>query len=327
MTYLTPPPPRTQGGVRRRGEARLAPTTCIAVLLAWLMLASTAFAQPNTPPISEAEYWRRMERSEMLLERSLVENAREGARAELAAIWDDVDFVQVGDQVVRVNMDWLENPPNYTETIQQRLQQVRALRAYHEQMTGEGSPPSQETLDEVLQDPRFQYATPTPFPTPESEPTSPRLNLNPNISPEVAQLFLVLGVMAVVVVVLLYFARSLNVQRAVVEKPSEEDDPSTSQDASQRAGESEASRDYRSAIRYLYLACLLLLDEKGLIRYDRTLTNREHLRMVADRQQLVELLRPVVSTFDDVWYGFIPVDEGMYQQFIQNVERLQRLAA
>jgi hypothetical protein len=297
---------------------------CIAIVLAWLLLAGGVFAQ-STEPISEAEYWQRMERSEVLLERLLNEQLREGARAELAATWNDVDYVQVGDQVMQVEMDWLESPPNTDVVVEQRLNQVRALLDYHAHMTGEANPPSQETLSEVLQDPRFQYPTPTPYPTRQSGPERPNPNVGFSMSPEVAQLLLVMGVGAVVLVVLMYFARSLNVQRAVVEVPTDEDDPTTSQDASQRAGESEVSRDYRSAIRYLYLACLLLLDERGLIRYDRTLTNREHLRMIHDKPQLVELLRPVVSTFDDVWYGFMPVDENMYQQFTQNVERLRRL--
>lgn len=284
---------------------------CLAVALFCLMLASPLIAQP----ISEAEFWGRMEQSE-----SLLVTGGESARAALNELWRDVDSVQIGDQTVQVDMNWLASTS--AERQAERLRQVRAMLDYHRRTTGEANPPSQQTLDEVLQDPRFHYPTPTPLPenAPESSPSF-------SIPPELAQVLLVIGLTAAVAVVLLYFARNLKVQRMAVEKPSDEDDPTTSQDASQRAEESEANRDYRNAIRYLYLACLLLLDEKGLIRYDRTLTNREHLRMVGDKPQLVELLRPVVTTFDDVWYGFIPVDEDMYRQFIQNVERLRRLAA
>jgi len=32
-------------------------------------------------------------------------------------------------------------------------------------------------------------------------------------------------------------------------------------------------------------------------------------------------LRPVVNTFDRVWYGFAQVNEAMYDQFRQDVER------
>jgi hypothetical protein len=95
--------------------------------------------------------------------------------------------------------------------------------------------------------------------------------------------------------------------------------------ARERAAESEAASDYRNAVRYLYLSSLLMLDERGLIHYDRTLTNREHLRQVADRTQVAEALRPVVNTFDDVWYGFAPINETLYQQFRHDVEQLRRL--
>lgn len=309
-----------------KGKAHLAPTlmACIVVGLACLMLVGGVLGQPT--PISEDDYWQRMAQSETLLERALNESDREAALEDLRDLWDGVSAVQVDDQVMQVNMDWLQNPPSNTDVFEDRLNQVRGLLSYHERLSGEANPPSQETLNQVLQDPRFQYPTPTPQPfQPESENTGP--NLNFNIAPEVAQLLLAIGGIAIVVVVFMFIARSLRLQRAAVEIHPEEDDPPTSEDASQRAGESEASRDYRSAIRYLYLACLLLLDERGLIRYDRTLTNREHLRIVSDKPQLVELLRPVITTFDDVWYGFMPVDEDMYQQFSQNVERLKRLAA
>jgi hypothetical protein len=108
--------------------------------------------------------------------------------------------------------------------------------------------------------------------------------------------------------------------------PSEPgDDPSTSTGARERARLSEGAQDYRSAIRYLYLSSLLTLDERGLIHYDRALTNREHLRQIGDNPQLVKALSPVVHTFDRVWYGFAPVDESLYQDFRQNVERLEQL--
>jgi len=67
-----------------------------------------------------------------------------------------------------------------------------------------------------------------------------------------------------------------------------------------------------------------MLDERGLIRYNPTLTNREHLQQIANKPQLVERLRPVVNTFERVWYGFAPVDEALYQEFRRNVESLER---
>jgi hypothetical protein len=97
--------------------------------------------------------------------------------------------------------------------------------------------------------------------------------------------------------------------------------------ATELAAQSKASEDYRAAIRYLYLSSLLLLDERGLIHFDPSLTNFEHLGLVEHQPQLVEVLRPIVNIFDRVWYGFSPVNEAHYQKFVQLVDRLRQLQA
>lgn len=80
--------------------------------------------------------------------------------------------------------------------------------------------------------------------------------------------------------------------------------------------------DYRAAVRYLYLAALLRLDERGLLRYDRALTNREYLEQVRDNPALQERLRPVVATFDQAWYGHAPLDETAFAAYRTQVEAL-----
>lgn len=80
--------------------------------------------------------------------------------------------------------------------------------------------------------------------------------------------------------------------------------------------------DYRAAVRYLYLSALLLLEEKGLLHYDRALTNREYLRSVAERPELAAALRRVVEVFERVWYGYEPLDEPAYRQYLEWVAGL-----
>jgi hypothetical protein len=92
-----------------------------------------------------------------------------------------------------------------------------------------------------------------------------------------------------------------------------------------QAGTLAAGGDYRAAIRYLYLSTLLLLDERRLLRYDRSLTNREVLGQVAGDEALVERLRPVVEEFDRVWYGFAPVDEAEYEDYQRQIEQVREL--
>jgi hypothetical protein len=97
----------------------------------------------------------------------------------------------------------------------------------------------------------------------------------------------------------------------------------TSQGALQRAQALSSQGDYRNAVRFLYLSSLLVLDEQGLLRYDRSRTNREVLRSVSSRPELADPLRDVIDVFDRVWYGYEPVDEQTYQVYREHVEELR----
>lgn len=90
-----------------------------------------------------------------------------------------------------------------------------------------------------------------------------------------------------------------------------------------QAGMLAHSGNYRAAVRYLYLAALLRLDERGLLRYDRALTNREYLEQVRGNPALHARLMPVVATFDRVWYGHAPLDETTFADYRAQVEALE----
>lgn len=126
---------------------------------------------------------------------------------------------------------------------------------------------------------------------------------------------------------LFYISRNLSrslVREAEIAAQSGEDDSMlTSKGALQRAQTLSNQGDYRNAIRYLYLSSLLVLDERGLLRYDRSRTNREYLRSVASKPELENPLHSVIDVFDRVWYGFESVDEQTYQSYLQHVDELR----
>ncbi len=97
----------------------------------------------------------------------------------------------------------------------------------------------------------------------------------------------------------------------------------TSDSAFEKAQTMSRGGDYRSAVRYLYLSCLLLLDERGLLRYDHFKTNREVLRSVSGSTELAQPLQDVVEIFDKVWYGYHTLDESSFQHYSQRVEELK----
>jgi hypothetical protein len=138
--------------------------------------------------------------------------------------------------------------------------------------------------------------------------------------------FIVLGSI-VFTLILIYISRllshSLTGNAQLAEEEAEGEGIVTSKGALQRAQSLSLQGDYRNAVRFLYLSSLLVLDEQGLLRYDRSRTNREVLRSVASRPDLANPLRDVVDVFDRVWYGYEPVDEQTFQSYLKHVEELR----
>lgn len=127
--------------------------------------------------------------------------------------------------------------------------------------------------------------------------------------------------------VLLYIFRGLFsdfiAEASMDEEQMAGDELLTAESALQKAKEISRAGDYRTAVRYLYLSSLLTLDERGLLRFDRSKTNRETLRSVAAFPQLSAPLRDVIEVFDRVWYGFQPLDEDAFQHYVEKVDQLR----
>ncbi len=84
----------------------------------------------------------------------------------------------------------------------------------------------------------------------------------------------------------------------------------------------EAASDFRTALRYLYLSAILHLQERGVLPYDKSLTNREYLRQAQNDVDLHAALGPAITVFDEVWYGYKPCDAetiANYRSLLQKV--------
>ena len=104
-------------------------------------------------------------------------------------------------------------------------------------------------------------------------------------------------------------------------------DPLTAGAALSTAETLSATGDYRTAVRFLYLSLLLTLEERGLLRLDRSLTNREYVRSLAARPELAGVLDEVSSVFDRVWYGYQPISAAAYARFAGQIADLRRRRA
>ncbi|MBN1310510.1 MAG: DUF4129 domain-containing protein [Anaerolineae bacterium] len=137
------------------------------------------------------------------------------------------------------------------------------------------------------------------------------------------------AVMLLALLVVAWFViRSISaglVSEADLDKQWDERGVVTADGALKNAQETARAGDYRSAVRWLYLSSLLILEEHNLLRYDRSRTNREYLRSVAHRPELSTILRDVIDVFDRVWYGFQPIEPDDYDHYVKQVTQLRRL--
>jgi hypothetical protein len=128
--------------------------------------------------------------------------------------------------------------------------------------------------------------------------------------------------------VLFYLYRSLRQSTAREAEAAPPGDPEahlTATTALQEAGTLARGGDYRTAVRYLYLSSLLWLDEQGMLRYERALTNHEHLSRLSGKPDVRARLVPIIDTFDRVWYGHETLDEEAFAAYQQHVEQLRKM--
>lgn len=136
------------------------------------------------------------------------------------------------------------------------------------------------------------------------------------VSPLVGAVFALLF-LALVAGVAFLAARGA-MQRLVVEATSDEQagEPTRSGTAEERAEHLRSAGDYRTALRYVFLATMLGLQERGALTLRPGVTNREYLATLRrDGRQPAEVedaLRELVDAFERVWYGHLPLDAPGY---------------
>jgi hypothetical protein len=78
---------------------------------------------------------------------------------------------------------------------------------------------------------------------------------------------------------------------------------------------------YREALRALYLATLVALDRRRLIRFDPTWTNGQYLRQMPESEAR-RAFRELTSIFEHTWYGCEPAGEETYRACRALAERI-----
>ncbi|MCG9126547.1 DUF4129 domain-containing protein [Candidatus Poribacteria bacterium] len=120
-------------------------------------------------------------------------------------------------------------------------------------------------------------------------------------------------------IVVLYFVKQIRINY-ISDVKNEDTDPQvnyveTEKSALARADTAVEANDFREALRFLYISAVLHLQERGILPYDKSITNREYLRLAHTDTDLQETLAPVITVFDEVWYGYKHCDENTVESF------------
>ena len=313
------------------------------IFAVWLIaiFSLTNLAAVDEPPITFDGYWelvRNTRQALVQLEASPDNEVREGLD-DLASKWEMVTTVEFPDQSVMA-----VDPSYLVEILKQDSPDLKRLVALMDALLKAHDDFPQkvftvqdvEPLKEILARPEFQWQ--------EAQPAAKTPEWIQRILDAIAEIMnrisygiqngiyygrIPLVVAAVLVFILsLYFitrnlSRSLVREAELAAENGEDDALMTSKGAMQRAQSLSGQGDYRNAVRYLYLSSLLILDEHGVLRYDRSRTNREYLRSVSSKPELSKPLSDVIDVFDRVWYGFDSVDDETYQSYVKHVDELR----
>lgn len=84
------------------------------------------------------------------------------------------------------------------------------------------------------------------------------------------------------------------------------------------------NKDYRLAVRFLYLKNLKALADKGFIKWDVNKTNTSYQYEIQDDNIRHEFL-DTTFIFDYVWYGEFPIDEHDYSKAYNELDNFNKM--
>ncbi len=314
----------------------------IAFLLCSLVVKGSgepAFAEAasllQAATISQAEYWQLIQTTRDMaaqVQNEPVESQRRSF-SQAASQWNNLAILALLDS----------NPPN-SQALQDRLDALLQQRdSWPEQDFGSDE---LSDLQSILERPEFQWKNQAEAaPSPVVEWLNSLVDrffewllgiLEGRITTQslgIGRALLVgLGALALLGL-LLYFWRGLRrsfSSQAELEVGAAIEEMLSASEALKKAQQLSSSGDFRQGVRYLYLSALLQLEEQGLLRYDRSRTNREILREVSravsgavpQQPEILHNLREVIEVFDRVWYGYQPLTAADFEHYTDQVMRL-----
>ena len=328
--------------MRRQSRWNCPARHLVLITLCWCMGLTAVRAQGVESPLPLAEYWRRAEQTLDLVE--LISDLP--AEEQRLALQFEADRWQHTMGVTLSDGSQLDLDHSYlVSTLRAEPMNLAAIHQILEDMlagrdswpAGKHLPGDLAALQTILDRPAYQWRPDKPsaieswfvdlirklaraLPNPDPQGDGITINIPVDVLVTIAGILIMLFVFWFVG---REFMGGLLLEAGAGPSTRDGGEPLTAARALQQAQNLSTAGDYRSAVRYLYLASLLRLDERGLLRYDRSRTNREYLRSVDEKPELASNLKDVIDVFDEVWYGYQPLDKSSYEHFVDRVSDLQ----
>ncbi len=96
-------------------------------------------------------------------------------------------------------------------------------------------------------------------------------------------------------------------------KPLEDDSPADAADFDKLISQSKTNKNYRLAIRYLYLKTLHVLAASNLIAISSEKTNYQYIKEMS-RHAGYKNFTALTSNYEYVWYGKFDVDQSLFER-------------
>jgi hypothetical protein len=147
------------------------------------------------------------------------------------------------------------------------------------------------------------------------------------VSEALSTVFMIVGILAIVVIIVIIivkvnktFERKKRIKEILGEKI---DERTTPRGLRQKASSFSEAGDLRQAIRFEFIALLLLMHEKNLVYLDETKTNEEIFKYLRKNNfERAELFKNTADIFNYTWYGHKALKEESYKQWSSSFEVL-----
>jgi hypothetical protein len=309
-----------------------------AAAILGLAVPSVLAASFPLSTIQADEYWELVQSSRDALSALATQSSGEIKKglSDLADQWEAVSAVEVDGQIIPLDHSYLIKLLREKEPDLKIIDGLLAAmqEEHNNGIRGSFSTSDLNSLHGILAQPEFTWQQPAPNPLNDwfqkiinaiNDLLSRIFGAKPLAGSTGTFTWAIVASLVLIAVFIFVYRTLFNdfIRETELNEGDETSEPLTSESAFDRAQSLSQGGDYRSAVRYLYLSSLLLMDERGILRYDRSRTNHEYLRSVANIPELAKPLGEVIEVFDNVWYGYHSLEEESFKKYSDRVEELK----